>query len=73
MIPMGCLGLIISCSLNFAGETEITTKFGLRKLALDLVSMGRTTSWMADLMNNGCNFCVEILLVVSVSEIPLVM
>ena len=34
--------------------------------------MGRTTAWMAWLMNNGYNFCVEIPLVVSVAEIPLV-
>ena len=34
--------------------------------------MGRMTAWMAWLMNNGYNFRVEITLVVSVSEIPLV-
>ena len=34
--------------------------------------MGRTTAWMAGMMHNGYNFCVEILLVVSVAEILLV-
>ena len=72
MIPPGSLGLIIYWSLNCAGETEIATKFGLRKLSLDLVSMGRTTAWMDCLMNNEYNYCVEIALVVSVAEIPLV-
>ena len=38
MILPGCLGLIISWSLNYAGETEVATNVGLRKLALDLVS-----------------------------------
>ena len=72
MILTGCLGLIIYWSLNCAGETEIATKFGLPKIALDLVSMGQTTYWMAGLMNSGYNFCVEIPLVVSVAEISLV-
>ena len=53
-------------------ETDKSTNFGLPKLALDLVSMGRTTAWMAGLMNIGYNFCVEIPLVVSVYEIPLI-
>ena len=66
-----CLGLIISWSLSFAGETGIATKFGLRKLAIDLISMVRTTAWVAGLMNNEYNFRVEIPLVVSVAEITL--
>ena len=37
-ILLGCLVLIIYWSLNCAGETEISTKFGFRKLDLDLVS-----------------------------------
>ena len=64
MIPPGFLGLIISWSLNCAGETEIATKFGLQKLALELISMGRMTALMAGLMNSGYNFRVEIPLVV---------
>ena len=63
--------MIISWSLNCAGKTEIATKFGLWKIALDLVSMGQKTAWMAGLMNIGYNFCVEILLVASVAEIAL--
>ena len=43
-------------------------KLGLPQLALDLV----LTAWIAGLMKNGYNFCVEILLVMSVAEIPLV-
>ena len=66
------LGLKIYWFPIRVGETEVTTKLGLPKLALDLVSMGRTTAWMTGLMNNGYNFRVEILLVVSVAEIPLV-
>ena len=42
-------------------------KLGLPQLALDLV----LTAWIAGLMNNGYNFCVEIPLIVSVAEIPL--
>ena len=38
LILPGCLGLTISWSLNYAGETEIATNLGLRKLDLDLVS-----------------------------------
>ena len=38
MILPGCLGLIISWSLNCNGETEVTTKLGLWKLNLELVS-----------------------------------
>ena len=62
------LGLKISWFPTFFGETDVATKFGLPQLALDLVS----TAWMAGLMNNGYNFCVEIPLVVSVAEILLV-
>ena len=130
MIPPGCLGLIISWSLNFSGETEVATNVGLRKLDLDLVSeegaslgvalslsvpitfpvvrkmcaqgraasvtfacgrtvwgglklscatstlavtrgvIGQMTAWMVGLINN---FCVEIPLVVSLSNFLLVM
>ena len=45
---------------------------GLPQLALDLVSMGRTTAWMDGLMKNGYNFRVGIPLVVLVPEILLV-
>ena len=62
------LGLKISWFPIRVGETVVATKVGLPKIALDLV----LTAWMAGLMNNGYNFCVEILLVVSVAEIPLV-
>ena len=34
----GYLGLTISWSLNCAGETEVTTKIGICKLNLELVS-----------------------------------
>ena len=50
----------------------MATNFGIPKLALDLVSMGRTAAWMAGFMNSGYNFRVEIPLVVSVAEIMLV-
>ena len=53
---------------NSLKETEVTTKLGLWKLALDLVS----TAWMAGLMNNGYNFLVETPFVVQVAEIMLV-
>ena len=33
----GCLGLTISWSLKFGGETEVTTKLGLYKLNLKFV------------------------------------
>ena len=66
------LGLKISWFPICVEEMDKSTNFGLPKLALDLVSMGRTTIWMAGLMNIGYNFCVEIPLVVSVAEIPLV-
>ena len=66
------LGLKISWFLIHIGETDVAMKIGLLQLALDLISMGRTTAWMAGLMNSGYNFCVEIPLVVPVVEIPLV-
>ena len=66
------LGLKISLFPIRVEETKKSTNFGPPKLALDLVPMGRTTAWMAGLMNIGYNFCVEILLVVSVAEIMLV-
>ena len=50
------------------GETEVTMRLGLPQLTLDLGS----TAWVAGLMNSGYNFCVEILLVVSVVDIPVV-
>ena len=62
------LGLKISWFPIRVGETAVTAKLGLPQLALDLVS----TAWMAGLMNSGYNFCVEIPLVVSGAEIPLV-
>ena len=62
------LGLKISWFLIRGGETVVTAKLALPQLVLDLVS----TAWMAGMMNNRYNFCVEILSVVSVSEIPLV-
>ena len=37
-ILIGCLGLTIYWSLNCAGETEVTTRLGLWKLNLELVS-----------------------------------
>ena len=46
----------------------MATNVGLWQLALDLVS----TALMAGLMNSGYNFGVEIPLVVSASENPLV-
>ena len=66
------LGLKISWFLIRVEETDKSMNFWLPKLALDLVSMGQTTAWMAGLMNIGYNFCVEIMLVVSVDEIPLI-
>ena len=66
------LGLKISLFLICVGETDVATNVGLPQLALDLVSMSRTTAWMAGLMKNGYNFRVEIRLVVSVAEILLV-
>ena len=71
LVVLQLLGLKISWFPIRVGETEVPTKFGLPQLSLDLVSMGWTTAWMAGLMNNGYNFCVEIMLVVSVAEIPL--
>ena len=62
------LGLKISWFLIRIRETDGTMKLGLLQLDLDLVS----TAWMSGLMNNGYNLRVEIPLVVSVSEIPLV-
>ena len=62
------LGLKISWFLICVGETDVATNFGLPQFAQDLFS----TAWMAGMMNNGYNFCVEILLVVSVPEILLV-
>ena len=62
------LGLKISWFPIRVGETDVTEKLGLLQLALDLV----LTAWMAGLMNSGYNFHVEIPLVVSVSEIMLV-
>ena len=59
------LGLKISWFLIRVEETDKSTNFGLPKLALDLVSV----ALMAGLMNSGYNFRVEILLVVSVSQI----
>ena len=52
------LGLKISWFPIRVGETEVAMKIGLPQLALDLVSVGRTTAWMAGLMNNGYNFRV---------------
>ena len=66
------LGLKISWVPIRVGETDVAANVGLPQLALDLVTEGRTTAWMAGLMNNGYNFRVEIPLVVSVAEIPLV-
>ena len=63
------LGLKISWFPIRVGETDVATNVGLPQLALDLISMGRTTAWMTGLMNNGYNFCIEILLVLSVAEI----
>ena len=62
------LGLKISWLPICVGETEVTTKLGPPQLALDLDS----EAWIAGMMNNGYNFRFEILLVVSVAEIPLV-
>ena len=62
------LGLKISWFLIRVGETDVTAKLGVLKIALDLVS----TAWMAVLMNSGYNFCVKIPLVVTVAKIPLV-
>ena len=67
------LGLKISWFPIHVGETDAATNIGLPQLALDLVSMGRTTAWMTGLMNNGYNFHVGILLVVSIAGIMLVM
>ena len=50
------LGPKISLFPICVGETDVATSVGLPQLALDLVSMGRTTAWMAGLMNNGYNF-----------------
>ena len=69
---LGLLGLKISWFPIRVWETDVATNVGLWQLALDLVSMGRTTAWMAGLMSNGYNFRVYIPLVVSVSEILLV-
>ena len=62
------LGLEISWFPIHIGEKDVATKVGLPQLALDLVSTGLK----GGLMNSGYNFGVEILLVVSVSENPLV-
>ena len=66
------LGLKISWFLIRVEETDKSTNLWLPKIALDLISMGRTTAWMDGLINIGYNFRVEIPLVVSVAEIPLV-
>ena len=66
------LGLQICWFPIHVGETDVATNVGLPQLALDLVSMGRTTAWMAGLINSGYNLRVEIALVVSEAEIPLV-
>ena len=66
------LGLKIPWFPIRVGETDVATNVRLLQLTLDLVSMGQISAWMAGLMNNRYNFCVEILLVVSVAEIPLV-
>ena len=63
------LGLKISWFPIRVGETAVTAKLGLPELALDLDS----TAWIAEMMNNGYNFRVEIPLVVSVDEILLVL
>ena len=65
---LGLLGLKISWFPICVGETDVTVKLGLPKIALDLVS----TAWMASLMNSGYNFRVGIPLVVSVSKSQLV-
>ena len=46
------LGLKIYWFPIRVGETEVTTRLGLPQLAIDLVSTGRTTAWMAGLMKN---------------------
>ena len=66
------LGLKISWFPICVGETDVATNVRLLQLTLDLIPMGWTTAMMAGLINNGYNFCVEILLVVSVAEITLV-
>ena len=62
------LGLKICWFPIRVGETAVAAKVGLPQLALELVS----TAWMAGMMNSGYNFRVEIPLVVSLAEIPLV-
>ena len=57
------LGLKISWSPIRVGETDVSAKLGLPKLALDLVS----TASMAGLMNSGYNFRVGITLVAPIS------
>ena len=60
------LGLKISWFPICVGERVVAMAVGLPQLALDLVSEEEVR------MNNENNFCVEIPLVVSVAEIPLV-
>ena len=72
MLVLELLGLKISWFPIRVGETDVATKFGLPQLILDLVSTVWTAAWMDGLINNGYNFHVEILLVVSVAEILLV-
>ena len=63
------LGLKISWFLIRVEEAVVATKVGLPQLTIDLVLI----ALMAGLMNSGYNFCVEILMGVSVSENPLVL
>ena len=66
----------IMFSVTFACGREVS--HGLKLSCVTFTStvtsgaMGRTTAWMAWLINNGYNFCVKIPLVVYVAEIPLV-
>ena len=69
LLVLELLGLKISCFPIRVGVTDVTVKIGLPELALDLVS----EAWIAGMMNSGYNFCVEIPLVVSVAEVPLVL
>ena len=59
-VPFTCVR-DVWCGLKISWATSTTT--------VTSGVMGRTTAWMVGLMNN---FCVQILLVVSVAEIPLV-
>ena len=76
-LAVACSLLVpITFSVTFACRRDVWhgLKLSCATVTLMVTSgvMGRTTAWMARLMNNGYNFCVEIPLVVSVPEIPLV-